>query len=293
MLPGRLGLDGARIPQSERHGLLWLEHGQLSVEDGTLRFVTTGGGDLPPGDYAIPFQMVSVILLGPGSTVSHDALRLMARHGTGLIAVGTDGVRHYASMPFGPKDSTLARKQVRCWSKDSERIRIARRLYAWKLGEVMPEASLEVLRGIEGARAREMYRLLTDKYHIEWKGRRYDRGMPERTDDPNQAINHAAVAVRAAACIAVACAGAIPSLGFIHEESELAFALDIADMYRDQVTLPSAFEALRANQKTPFEPLERSVRVHVGRVIRSTKLVSSMIDRITELFDDNDGHRDQ
>ena len=54
------------------------------------------------GDYDIPFQAISIILLGPGSTVSHDALRLMARHGTGLVAVGEDGVRCYTAPPWDP-----------------------------------------------------------------------------------------------------------------------------------------------------------------------------------------------
>lgn len=97
MLKGRLGLETARIPHKDRHGLVWLSRGGLVVEDGTLRFVRGPGPDpsdpLSEGSYAVPFQMVSMILLGPGSTVSHDALRLCARHGTAIAAVGEDGVR--------------------------------------------------------------------------------------------------------------------------------------------------------------------------------------------------------
>jgi hypothetical protein len=85
MLKGRLGLETARIPHVDRHGLLGLGRGRLTVEDGTVRFITAGDGEMKAGDYAIPFQGVSCILLGPGSTVSHDALRLLARHGTGLL----------------------------------------------------------------------------------------------------------------------------------------------------------------------------------------------------------------
>ena len=96
MLKGRLGLETARIPHADRHGCLWLQRGNLYVKDGTLRFVTSGGGDLQSGDYALPFQAISNILLGPGSTVSHDCLRLLARHGTGLVAIGEDGVPGYA-----------------------------------------------------------------------------------------------------------------------------------------------------------------------------------------------------
>ena len=101
MLKGRLGLETARVPHADRHGCLWLRRGNLVVEDGTLRFRTAGSDAFAAGDYGIPFQMVSVIFLEPGSTVSHDALRLLARHGTGLVATGEEGVRFYASMPFG------------------------------------------------------------------------------------------------------------------------------------------------------------------------------------------------
>jgi CRISPR-associated protein Cas1 len=93
MLLGRLGLETARLPHADRHGLISLDRGHLTVEDGCLTFASAGGGSTPAGRYGIPHQSVSLILLGPGSMVSHDALRLLARHGVGLAAVGDDGVR--------------------------------------------------------------------------------------------------------------------------------------------------------------------------------------------------------
>lgn len=66
-LRGRLGLETARVPQQDRHGLLWLGRGQLYVSEGTLRFKCAGFDDLPPGDYAIPFQLLTTIVLQPGT----------------------------------------------------------------------------------------------------------------------------------------------------------------------------------------------------------------------------------
>ena len=43
--------------------------------------------------------------------------------------------------------------------------------------------------------------------------------------------------------IAVTATGAIPQLGFIHEHSGEAFALDIADLFRDTILLPAAFQS--------------------------------------------------
>lgn len=288
MLKGRLGLDSARIPHKDRHGLLWLARGALTVRDGTLAFRQELGGDLEAGTYDIPFQAVSCILIQPGTTVSHDALRILARHGTGLVAVGEDGVRLYASMPAGPDASKLARAQVTAWGDAARRVDLARRMYAWRLGEVFPVATMNELRGMEGARSRTIYRGMATKYRVEWEGRNFDRARPQGNDPINNAINHASVAVVAAAEVAVASVAAIPQLGFIHEESALAFCLDIADLYRDVVTLDVAFASV-ARWKRDGGDLERLVRRGVGQRLREQRIVAEMIDRITELFDDGGG----
>lgn len=293
MLKGRLGIDTARVPHADRHGLLWLARGTLFVEDGTLRFVSSGTEGLPAGDYAIPFQAVSLLLLGPGTTVSHDALRLMARHGTGLAAVGDDGVRLYTAPPLLPDDSALARRQARLWADaDGARLDVARRLYAWRLGEVLPHRDIAVLRGIEGSRMRETYRVLAERHGVVWDGRRYDRANPGAADLPNQAINHAASAVEAAAAIAVAATATLPQLGFIHEDSGQSFVLDVADLFRDTVTLPVAFKAVGLARRQPDQPVDRLVRRLCGATFRRDAVIPAMIDRIKALFHADDRGRD-
>nr|MCA8837213.1 type I-E CRISPR-associated endonuclease Cas1e [Pseudomonadota bacterium] len=244
MLKGRLGLEKARIPHSNRTGLLFLSCGALTTRDGTLSFSRSQeaiDNTLESGDYSIPFQNVSSILLGPGTTVSHDALRILARHGTALVAIGEDGVRMYTAPPLISGRSILARRQAMAWSRKKERIDIARRMYAWRLGEIVPHRDIEVLRGIEGARMRETYKLIANRIGIAWKGRNYDRNQPEAADIPNQAINHASSATEAAASIAVNATATIPQLGFIHEDPGQSFVLDISDLFRDEITLPAAF----------------------------------------------------
>lgn len=288
MLKGRLGLEGARIPQVDRHGLLWLGRGNLYVESGTLRFATAGFDQLTAGDYAVPFQMVTCCLLQPGTTISHDALRLLSRHGTGLAALGEGGVRFYASLPAGPDSSARARRQARLWADPDRRTHLARRMYAWRLGEILPATDLSALRGIEGSRVKRSYEKLASEFAVPWQGRRYDRSRPDRADLANQAINHAASAVQAVAELAVAVTGAIPQLGFIHEDSGIAFPLDIADLFRETTLLPIAFGAARQVQQGAQEELERLVRQLAAKLIRQQKLVEQMIDRVKELLDADD-----
>ena len=291
MLKGRLGLDSAKVPHRDRAGLLYLARGALTARDGTLAFLqgeATSSDALLPGDYAIPLQGISMILLGPGSTVSHDALRLLAHARTALAAIGEDGVRMYTAPPLIPDRSGLARTQARVWADDKKRLDIARRMYAWRLGEVLPHRNFDVLRGIEGARMKQSYRLIAKQIGVEWKGRHYDRASPHAADMANQALNHAASAVEAAAAIAVASTGTIPQLGFIHEDPGQSFVLDIADLYRDNITIPCAFRAAKRVAERPFENIERTTRRMTGETLAREGVIPAMIDRIKSLFEEAD-----
>ncbi len=288
-LRGRLGLETARVPQQDRHGLLWLGRGQLYVAEGTLRFRSAGFEELEPGDYAIPYQLLTCLVLQPGTSLTHDVLRLCASHGTGIVAVGEAGTRFFASAPAGPNESARARRHATLWADEARRLAIARRMYAIRLGEVFPAADIAVLRGMEGSRMKETYKRLAAQFGVVWKGRRYDREQPEAADLANQAINHVVTAVEATAMVAVAVTGAIPQLGFIHEDPGRSFTLDITDLFRDTVTLPVAFTAARHAAERPDEEIERIARRHAAKTLRQKRVVLSMIDRITELLDEKPG----
>lgn len=282
LFPGRLGIASGRIPHADRHGLLWLSRGNLYIEDGTLRFQTAGSDNIEPGNYAIPYQTISMILLGPGTTITHDVLRIMARQGTLIAAVGEGGVKFYTAPPMGTGRSKIARAHATLWADEEMRVRIARRMYAFRFQSAFPHEDISVLRGMEGSRMRETYKILADRYGIDWSGRRYDRQNPTAADLPNQAINHAATFVEAAADIAVAAVGALPPLGFIHEDSSNAFTLDIADLFRTEITIPLAFSVAAKN--IPEGVLERHIRYEAARWFKKHKVIPRMIEKIKELL---------
>jgi CRISPR-associated protein Cas1 len=132
---------------------------------------------------------------------------------------------------------------------------------------------------------KETYRLTAARFAVTWSGRRYDRANPNAADFANQAINHAASAVEAAAAIAVAATATIPQLGFIHEDSGQSFVLDIADLFRDTITLPVAFQAAQTAQKRPEEGVERITRRLAGGTLQREGVIPAMIERIKSLFE--------
>ena len=86
--------------------------------------------------------------------------------------------------------------------------------------------------------------------------------------------------------------GALPQLGFIHEDPGVSFVLDIADLYRGEVTLPVAFAAVREFERDRRIPLERVTRKMAGREMRKRRLIPTMIDRIKEVLSDDVCDRD-
>ena len=73
---------------------------------------------------------------------------------------------------------------------------------------------------------------------------------------------------------------AIPQLGFIHEDSGQAFVLDIADLYRDTVTLQIAFSVAKNVAAGDDTTIDRLVRREASTVFRKQSVISSMIDKI-------------
>jgi CRISPR-associated protein Cas1 len=192
----------------------------------------------------------------------------------------------YTAPPLLSDFSYLARQQANLWADEKNgRLAVARRMYALRFGEVLPHRDIAILRGIEGARMKQTYKLLAERVGIHWQGRRYQRDNPSAADLPNQALNHAASAVEGAAAIAVTATATIPQLGFIHEDSGQSFVLDIADLFRDAITITTAFKAAKVVEKEPTLSIERTTRRMVGKALRRDGVIGTMIERIKALLD--------
>lgn len=280
----RLGLASAALPHKDRHGLVFLSFCQVSVKDGDLWVLSAGTPELPAGEFGIPYQALSMVLLGPGCSISQDALRILARHGCGLSAVGEGGVRCYSQPIYGAARSEVARAHARLWADERSRLEVARRMYAIRFSEVLPHRDIAVLRGIEGARVKAAYAALASSAGISWEGRRFDRADPEAADLPNQAINHVVTCVEATSEIAVYAVGGIPALGFIHEDSSNAFTLDVTDLVRTTVTVPLAFSAVKEHL-TQGLPLEKVCRKRCVAYFREHSYIARTIDIIKSILE--------
>ena len=168
------------LPIKERLSILYIEYGHLDVLDGAFVVVDKTGVRTH-----IPVGGVACLMLEPGTRVSHAACALAGRVGTLLVWIGEAGVRLYsAGQPGGARSDRLL-YQAKLALDDELRLKVVRKMYAIRFGEEAPQRrSVEQLRGIEGARVREMYKRLARRYGVEWRARDYDTTEWDSADLP-------------------------------------------------------------------------------------------------------------
>jgi len=147
------------IPMKDRVSMIFLQYGLIDVKDSAFVLVDENGVRTH-----IPVGSVACIMLEPGTRVSHAAIKLSAEVGTLLVWVGEAGVRLYSSGQPGGARSNRLLYQAKLALDDRLRLKVVRKMYELRFKETAPEKrSIEQLRGIEGARVRKMYQLLSKK----------------------------------------------------------------------------------------------------------------------------------
>jgi CRISP-associated protein Cas1 len=264
------------IPIKERVSLVFLEKGQLDVLDGAFVLVDQTGIRTH-----IPVGSVVCMLLEPGIRVSHAAVALASRVGCLLVWVGEAGVRVYASGQPGGARSDRLLYQAKLALDDDLRLKVVRKMYAMRFGEAPPERrSVEQLRGIEGSRVKETYKLLAQRFGVVWNGRDYDPDHWDAADIPNRCLSAATSCLYGITEAAVLAAGYAPAVGFIHTGKPLSFVYDVADVVKFETVVPAAFKIAATK---PAEP-ERTVRLACRDVFRQSKLLERLIPLIEEML---------
>lgn len=192
----------------------------------------------------IPAAMVATVLLGPGTRVTHAAVRLLADSGTAICWVGERGVRMYAAGLGVSRGSQLLMRQAYLVTRTKERLAVARRMYGMRFPEENVESlTMQQLRGREGARLKRIYRAHSQRTGVPWTGREYQPGDPFLAgDDVNRLLSAGHSCLYGLCHAAIVGLGASPALGFIHTGGATSFVLDVADLYKAEYTIPLAFD---------------------------------------------------
>lgn len=229
----------------------------------------------------IPAALISVLLLGPGTRITHAAVGLLGDSGTAVCWVGQHGVRMYAAGIGPARGANLLLRQAHLVTRPKERLRVARSMYEKRFpGEDVSEATMQQLRGREGTRIRRLYRAHSERTDVPWHGRKYVAGDAHAAgDDLNRLLSAANAALYGICHAVITGIGASPGLGFVHTGSALSFVLDIADLYKAEYTIPLAFDLVAAGLAE-----ERDARVALRDRIAETRLLGRIVSDILELL---------
>lgn len=259
----------------DRITFLYLEHAIINRDANALTVQTDRG------TVHVPAATLSTLLLGPGTTISQPAMVLLADSGTAAVWTGEQAVRYYAHGRPLARTSRLLESQATLVSNRSSRLAVARQMYAMRFPlDDVSDNSMQQLRGREGARVRRLYREQAEDAGVEWRSRSYRPGNWQVSDDVNAALTMATQCLYGLVHTVVVSLGCSPGLGFIHTGHDRSFVYDIADLYKMEVAVPTAFRVV-AEGSLDIEP---DVRHAMRDAFHDSKLLATCVRDIHQLL---------
>lgn len=209
----------------------------------------------------VPAATVASIMLGPGTTISHQAMMLLADSGACTVWIGEQGVRYYAHGRPLARTSRLLEAQAQLVTNQSTRLKVAREMYALRFpGEDCDGLTMQQLRGREGARVRRLYREYAEEFGVEWKSRKYKPDNYDDSDDLNMALSAATACLYGVVHAITVALGCSPALGFVHTGHDRSFVFDIADLYKMEIAVPVAFRIVAKGSEDIGADVRRAMR---------------------------------
>lgn len=244
------------LPQIQsRLTFIYMEHSSINRDDGALTVANN------KGVIYVPAASINVLMLGPGTDITHKAMQLLADCGVSIIWVGENGVRYYASGKPLTHRSNMLVQQAAMVSNERKHLQVVRKMYEMRFPEEdVTGLTMQQLRGKEGARVRKVYRKCAVKYGVTWTGRNYDPNDFHRGDLVNQALSAGNACLYGLAHSVIVALGCSPGLGFVHVGHERSFVYDIADLYKAEITIPLAFELASEETENIGAVMRRRVR---------------------------------
>ncbi len=261
----------------DRASYLYVQHARVEQDQRSVKFVT------PEGTYAVPSASLTVLILGPGTSITQAAVRNLAATGCGISWSLGDHRRLFATLSDPDRASRRLLRQAALVSNPSRRLAVVRRMYEARFAERLdPGLALEQIRGLEGVRVRETYQRLARETGIAWAGRRYERDAWDEADPVNRALSAANSALYAILHAAIVQLGYSPALGFVHTGTHSSFVYDVADLYKTRTTVPAAFAAA----KDPGDDAESTARANLRERLSDERVMRKLAQDLDDLLDE-------
>ncbi len=255
---------------------VYVEHAVIERRDGALLVLQQ------TGKTAVPAANLCLLLLGPGTSMTHAAMRLAADNGCSVVWVGQDAEHFYAHGMGETRRGYHLLRQAELSTDPQKRLNVVLKMYEKRFGRVLePNLTIEQVRGMEGVRMRTAYADASKMYGVQWQGRNYDRSNWNNSDPINRALSAANALLNGLCHAAIVSGGYSPGLGFIHTGLQLSFVYDVADLYKTRCTIPLAFQTIADGGE---KDVEKRVRELCRERFKEIKLLGKILPDIDDLL---------
>jgi CRISPR-associated protein Cas1 len=263
----------------DRLTYLYLEKGHIEQDSKSVAYVTE------KQRVPVPAADLALLMLGPGTTITHKAVCNLGDCNCTVVWVGEEGVRFYCHGRGGTHFSANLIQQATLASNLRTRRQVVVRMYEKRFDDtVEPGAHIQAIRGKEGYRVRSAYQKLAKEHGVEWTGRNYDPQNWGSGDPLNRALSAASACLNGIVQAGVVSAGYSTAIGFVHTGKMLSFVYDVADLYKVDLIVPLVFQTVAESDQN----VESRVRHACRDMFRRTRFLERILPDIREVLDGSD-----
>ncbi|MBN2864948.1 MAG: CRISPR-associated endonuclease Cas1, partial [Thiotrichales bacterium] len=142
------------LPQvKDKYPFIYLERGRLEIDDASVKWIDSTGNVV-----RLPIATLNCLLLGPGTSITHEAVKVTAAANCGICWVGEDSLLFYAAGQTPTTDTRNLRNQIELSADSNKALEIARRMFAQRFPNAeLDGKTLQEMMGMEGYRVRQLY----------------------------------------------------------------------------------------------------------------------------------------
>lgn len=296
---------------SKRANVFYIEHARIMVKEGRIIYLVEHKNGFDRG-FNIPDRNTSFLLLGKGTSITDGAVRMLAESGVQVGFCGSGGSPLLAGVDFvflSPQSeyrpTAYMQSWMRLWLDDKRRVAAAKKFLCLRaelaaklwgsnatlraagvgaLGELAAQfnnaveraESTSVLLSREAEWAKALYARMAKTFHVD--DFRREEGKRSRASSgatTNSLLDHGNYIAYGYAAVALYALGISFALPLLHGSTRRgALVFDVADLVKDAVVLPLAFEHGSAGAK------DQAFRSAVIDAMQEHEVVDVMIDAL-------------
>lgn len=273
--------DFKELPKiSDSISYIYVEYARIEQDNYALKIVRENGSVL------LPITNFLVMFLGPGTSITHQAIKVCAELGVLIIWCGENLNYFYASGFGRTRSSKNLLMQIDFYKDSNLNLQVVRKMYELRFKDIsLKDKNLSQMRGLEGARVKSMYKNYSRMFNVPWVYRDYTVGDIDKSDIINQAITYANNLLYGLCKAAIIIMGFNVSIGFIHTGNIFSFVYDISDLYKMETSVLAAFKTVGYLRKQNIKELDYNIlRKEIYKTYSEQKILQRIPKDLKYIF---------